>query len=852
MLICLSFRKDTEDHVKHTAGVLNGKWTLTIPENNPDIEAYIDAELHERLESSKLCIGNPAIILSIQHALVTGAQGMFLWATLLLDCICMEQTDEAILQALESLPQSLSETFTRVLQQAGASNLRHRHRIVQIVMAARRPLSVEELGEALSVIPGDTTWEPAQQINNIYAALASCKCLIIIDEEEQTVRFAHHSVKQFFIAQGDEPGNTNPINPDEANKEMGRIILTYLNYGIFDRQVSRTVFPTIPADAPARIVNTIFGGSANTKRIALELLKTRKNRKCDIGQTLAEMAMAQRISPVQSHPFVIYAKEYYMYHILGVWDCDKRMERRWQCILDNESLALRITGWLQHELQQRRVTGLHENFVPRHVLRQLFEYEIVRKVLEEIGFDKHDTWALAHVILKHHLRWFAILIDIGIVRHIRAPFQAWTEDCDLPISRVQFLEKFKLKLAQTTVSPTVQRQPGSRKASTSQSFDSMETKRLEKLAELFCLRQREYLVPLLHEGGHYDSEDGVLPFLPIKNTTYSYDDESTLVLVYPAHHDYPPPYRGTENVDDGYLVALRSLHTPAIGPGSQYLISRGGSKVGPFHLLQAIASYRPPEHGGTPQPIRGIFPLSGASLDDVWRQSLVTGRVQTLLRWSLTQMAGLAKALAFVVENDREERYVSLRQITPCNIQRFKHTTFGSHGSGTLRLDLRTLMISQSKYPVRHFDEAYRAPDEYTMRELPIGRSSVWSLGCIYLEFLIWAVMGSTNLQRFREARGGANTPFYSKISSDGPKLADPSRSDHYEGFELSPEVCRWADTLQSESALPLVLRPLLEYLLGKVLVVNPSARVQALQLARDLEEHLANFDDLDAGSDNS
>jgi hypothetical protein len=365
--ICLSFRQDAADLAKVAAGILNGKWTLLIPENNPDIEAYIDAELHERLESDRLCIGDPAIILPIQHALVTGAQGMyvfplhhflnslksritssdkfrFLWATLLLDCICMEQTDEAILQALGSLPQSLSETFTRVLQQAGASNTRHRHRLVQLVMAARRPLSVEQLCEALSVIPGDTTWEPSRQINNIHAALASCKCLIIIDEEEQTVRFAHHSVKQFFIARGDEPENPNPIDPDEANKEMGRIILTYLNYGIFDRQVSRTVFPSIAAeDAPARIVSTVFGGTGNTKRIALELLKSRKTGKHDIGQTLAETAMAQRKAPAESHPYLAYAKDYYMYHILGVWNCEKDMGRLWLCLLASKSLDVSFT-----------------------------------------------------------------------------------------------------------------------------------------------------------------------------------------------------------------------------------------------------------------------------------------------------------------------------------------------------------------------------------------------------------------------------------------------------------------------------------------------------------------------------
>ncbi|KAF7114771.1 hypothetical protein CNMCM5793_000310 [Aspergillus hiratsukae] len=686
ILICLSFRKDTENHVK----------TLTIPENNPDIEAYIDAELRERLESDRLCVGDPAIILSIQHALVTGAQGMFLWASLLLDCICVEQTDEGILQALDSLPQSLSETFTRVLQQA-----------------------IKELCEALSVVAGDTKWESARQINNIHAALSSRKCLIIIDEEEQTVRFAHHSVKQYFIAQGDEPGNTNPINPDEANKEMGRIILTYLNYGIFDRQ-------------------------------------------------------------------------------------------------------LRITGWLQYELQRRRVTGLDGDFIPVDALNQLFRYNVVRKALEESRFDEREVAQLSGDICMRHLQWFAILIDIGLADCIRDTFQAWPKDRDLPISRVQFLEKFKSKISQTTVPPTV---------------GLMETDRWEKLAELFCLRQREYLVPILKEGQHYDS-NGVMPFLRIENPICNYDNESLLVIGHSAHYTNPPAYRGAEKVDGGYRIALRSLHRYEIGPEDQFLISRGDPITDPFHLLQAVASYRPRGQGGTVQPIHLVFPLSGANLDDVWRQSLVTGRVQPLLRWSLAQMAGLAKALAFVIRKNREERgIVSLRQITPRNIQWFKHLTIHSYGWGTLHLDLRP-MIVPSEAPVGAFEVAYRAAYEVpvwgTMTDDAEGRC-VWSLGCICFEFLIWAVMGTTYLQRFREARGGANAPFHSKIVLDASKLGDSSRSDHYEAFELSPEVCRWGRKLEGGSELQLPVRHLIKYLLAMVLAVNPADRVSAGELASDL-----------------
>lgn len=288
--------------------------------------------------------------------------------------------------------------------------------------------------------------------------------MIIIDEEEQTVRFAHHSVKQFFIARGDEPENLNPINPDETNKEIGRVILTYLNYGIFDRQVSRTVVPTMSAvNVPTRIVSSVFRDSVNTKRVALELLKTRKNGKCDIGQTLAETAMAQRRSPAESHPFLAYAKDYFRYHILGVWNCEKEMGQLWQGLLARNSLdvsiasvqhpelthtdksQLRITDWLQYELQQRRVTGLDGEFVPCDVLSQLVTYRVVRKVLEETGFYGYGASTLAHGILTDRQRWFAILVDIGINHYLGAHFQSSMiqsplTDRDLPISSVQFLE----------------------------------------------------------------------------------------------------------------------------------------------------------------------------------------------------------------------------------------------------------------------------------------------------------------------------------------------------------------------------------------------------------------------------
>jgi hypothetical protein len=52
--------------------------TTLIPDDNPDIEVFIGAKLESCIESKKLVIGNPALILEIQDALLKKSQGMFL------------------------------------------------------------------------------------------------------------------------------------------------------------------------------------------------------------------------------------------------------------------------------------------------------------------------------------------------------------------------------------------------------------------------------------------------------------------------------------------------------------------------------------------------------------------------------------------------------------------------------------------------------------------------------------------------------------------------------------------------------------------------------------------------------
>ena len=88
-------------------------------------------------------------------------------------------------RTLDTLPESLDETYERVLREIKKPNMDNAHRLLQCLVAATRPLLVEELAEVLAVdfdssdgIPRlnpDWRWEDQEQ-----ALLSSCSSLITI------------------------------------------------------------------------------------------------------------------------------------------------------------------------------------------------------------------------------------------------------------------------------------------------------------------------------------------------------------------------------------------------------------------------------------------------------------------------------------------------------------------------------------------------------------------------------------------------------------------------------------------------------------------------------------------------
>jgi hypothetical protein len=107
---------------------------------------------------------------------------------------------------LEELPESLDETYERILREIKKPKQGHAHRLLQCLVAAVRPLRVEELAEVLAFdfkaegIPKLNVgwrWEDQEA-----AVLSACSSLVIIvnDGDSRIVQFSHYSVKEFLTA----------------------------------------------------------------------------------------------------------------------------------------------------------------------------------------------------------------------------------------------------------------------------------------------------------------------------------------------------------------------------------------------------------------------------------------------------------------------------------------------------------------------------------------------------------------------------------------------------------------------------------------------------------------------------
>jgi hypothetical protein len=112
----------------------------------------------------------------------------------------------SVRRILDELPESLDETYERILREIRKPNQGHAHRLLQCLVVAVRPLRVEELAEVLAFdfntggmpkLNLSWRWEDQEE-----AVMSACSSLVMIvkDGDSRVVQFSHFSVKEFLTA----------------------------------------------------------------------------------------------------------------------------------------------------------------------------------------------------------------------------------------------------------------------------------------------------------------------------------------------------------------------------------------------------------------------------------------------------------------------------------------------------------------------------------------------------------------------------------------------------------------------------------------------------------------------------
>ncbi|KAK3374690.1 hypothetical protein B0H63DRAFT_548970 [Podospora didyma] len=413
--------------------------TMDVPVAHAELAAYTKAVVDERLETGDLCVSNHDLIHEIVAELSAGAQGMFLWVSLEIEDICSQTCDEDIKHALQNLPKTLADTFSRTL-----------HRIISRgkadvcqkafawVLGSYRPLLLEELGEAIPIEIGQKYTRPEKAINAIDRLPSWCENLIQVDEDTSQVRFIHHTVRMYLLDTShatlgyDIPARRFHGNLDEFQNMVGNLCITYLNFNDFKTTLSETssqAVKLVKMPEPKHLAKHALASSL-IPSMAVRLATSSPGHKSDTsGADVNTTARAINIagaftrasdsldSLAESHPLLRYASKFWLQHTAPLRRSRHTYPLWMQMIEGSHGLAK--TPWTAHEFasgDQKIIDwGLkHKNWA-------LLRYVLVTRDIQQLSFARGFGHALSKGHPAFNSTWSRRSHTFSILMHTSRP-----------------------------------------------------------------------------------------------------------------------------------------------------------------------------------------------------------------------------------------------------------------------------------------------------------------------------------------------------------------------------------------------------------------------------------------------
>ncbi|KAK1499877.1 protein kinase domain-containing protein, partial [Colletotrichum abscissum] len=349
---------------------------------------------------------------------------------------------------------------------------------------------------------------------------------------------------------------------------------------------------------------------------------------------------------------------------------------------------------------------------------------------------------------------------------------------------------------------------------------------------LFCDNQWQFLGPVFneHQFRYSFRKEHRMPFLE-QPGGHRESHFSTVGKwsIHQSHFKKSSKLRLSVDTNGHPIVAVKELKNVNMNPDEYERAAEAEAEVLHMiremkhpHLIKAIAYYK-----------RGdryfiIFPWAGGgNLRDYWGREPPRKLDADFVRWALGQLCGLAGAMNKLHSTkDSACRHGDLK---PENILCFENTTSSDPFSQPFLViadvglaKVHTLATEMRNEATRTMNGTvmYEPPEAVLLltKKLPRSRRyDVWSIGCIYFEFLIWLLYGKAELLRFGDdiTHPVNRTRQFFDVHGSGVTGA----------ASIKPGVQKWMDWIRRDPRCPpnTAIRKLLELICTRLLVIKVS-----------------------------
>lgn len=113
------------------------------------------------------------------------------------------------------------------------------------------------------------------------------------------------------------------------------------------------------------------------------------------------------------------------------------------------------------------------------------------------------------------------------------------------------------------------------------------------------------------------------------------------------------------------------------------------------------------------------------------------------------------------------------------------------------------------------------------------SKIDIWSLGCVFLEFITWLVLGSDGLEKFHDSRVEKT---FDSLGDDAYHTLIVTKDGDPVSAVVRPSVVAWIANLRRERRCSQAFGEILTLIEEHLLIAEPKNRIPALDLLSRLE----------------